>query len=306
MRYFRQTLLLWAASMIGWSCSEDIEPGFNDIETQSLQLTVSTGTITRAELVTGTTFDSGKAIGVALLVQGTGASYDNQGYSNVKYTSSGTGNGQTWAASPDIKLSSTLGQLYAYYPYSSSVTDVSYIPINLKTNEVDYMWAEETANTKNVSNKKPTVTLSMRHALTAIRCALKRGSYTGTGKVTAIEIKSDALGTSATWNAKTGKFTGVSGTSTGRSKTTNFNVANGATNVDFLMIPNGQSKTVTFKVTVDGQNYIVTSPDNVAFAAGTIYSYSLILEGHGITLNPVKLTDWSVQNSGSLTPDLDI
>ena len=95
MRYFLQTLLLWAASMIGWSWSEDIEPGFNDIEKQSLQLTVSTGTITRADLVTGDSFGSGKEIGVALLVQGTGASYDNQGYSNVKYTSSGTGVGQT-------------------------------------------------------------------------------------------------------------------------------------------------------------------------------------------------------------------
>ena len=171
-------------------CSNELD--INSIESEmgtgnsNLSINVVTENIESKGLVTETYLASGAAIGVTVL-NTSGGNYDGTAYSNIKFTSSGTSTSQTWAGASTVKLSATEGYCYAYYPYSSSATSITAIPVT--AGGTDYLYATRAS----VNDKSKTASLTMKHALSAIRFALKKGTYGGTGKVTAVSVTSSAL-----------------------------------------------------------------------------------------------------------------
>lgn len=219
-----------------------------------------------------------------------GGKYDNIAYNNIQFTSSGTGTSQTWSGGT-VKLSATNGYCYAYYPYSSSASTITAIPVT--AGGTDYMYASPVT----VNDKAKNASLTMKHALSAIRFALKRGTYTGTGKVTGVTVASSVLGSSGTLNATTGKLT-VSNKGTAVSQTASINLNNTVQNVDVVMVPSGSAGSITLSITIDGKIYSTTVA-STTIAQGSCYTYTITVNARNLSLSSVKVGDWGYSDSGS-------
>lgn len=219
-----------------------------------------------------------------------GGKYDNTAYNNIQFTSSGTGTSQTWSGGT-VKLSATNGYCYAYYPYSSSASTITAIPVT--AGGTDYMYASPVT----VNDKAKNASLTMKHALSAIRFALKRGTYTGTGKVTGVTVASSVLGSSGTLNATTGKLT-VSNKGTAVSQTASINLNNTVQNVDVVMVPSGSAGSITLSITIDGKIYSTTVA-STTIAQGSCYTYTITVNARNLSLSSVKVGDWGYSDSGS-------
>ena len=257
-----------------------------------LKINVITEQIESKGLVTDTYLPSGSAIGVTVL-NTSGTNYDGTAYSNIKFTSSGTGTSQTWSGASTVKLSATEGYCYAYYPYNSSASSITAIPVT--AGGTDYMYATK----QSVNDKSKTATLPMKHALSAIRFALKRGTYAGTGKVTAVSVSSSALGSSGTLNATTGAVTAAN-KGTAVSQSANLTLSTSAQNVDVVMVPSGTAGTITLSVTIDGKAYS-TTVSSTTIAQGSCYTYTLTVNAGALALSGVKVGAWGYNDNGAPT-----
>ena len=258
----------------------------------TLSINVITEQIESKGLVTDTYLPSGSAIGVTVL-NTSGTNYDGTAYSNIKFTSSGTGTSQTWSGASTVKLSATEGYCYAYYPYNSSASSITAIPVT--AGGTDYLYATK----QSVNDKSKTATLPMKHALAAIRFALKRGTYAGTGKVTAVSVASSALGSSGTLNATTGAVTAAN-KGTAVSQSASLTLSTTAQNVDVVMVPSGSAGTITLTVTIDGKAYS-TTVSSTTIAQGSCYTYTLTVNAGALALSGVKVGAWGYSSAGNPT-----
>ena len=117
-----------------------------------LELSYVGATETKAA-IDGTDFPEKGEIGLFLFKDELAETpYGKSGYTNVKYSyDSGK---KKWTASPSIKVGSTPGYLYGYYPYNSESTDVKEIPVVSSLNGNDVMYASQV---KNVTDKTYTI-----------------------------------------------------------------------------------------------------------------------------------------------------
>ena len=232
-------------------------------------------------------------IGVSV-TNSSGGAYDGTTYRNIPYTASGTGAGQSWSGST-IPLSMNQGTCYAYYPYNSGVTDITAVPVSTSGQD-DYMYA--TSVTVNAEAKE--ATLNMNHALSAVRFLLKRGSYAGTGKVTAVSVTSAGVGTSGKLNAKTGGLTGVSGKGTAIGVNTSITLSDVAKSVDVIVVPAGTSAELTLSVTIDGKAYssVISS---ASILQSRCHKYTLTVNQGELALSSVKVGNWGYSSAGSPT-----
>lgn len=230
-------------------------------------------------------------IGITVL-NSSGGAYDGTGYQNIKFKANGTGPSQTWTGDETIYLSATQGYCYGYYPYSSSVSDISSVSVST-ANQVDYMYAVATP----VDIAKREATLNMKHALSAIRFALKRGSYTGTGTVSNVSVSSSGLGTTASLNAMTGKLSGVTGLGSVIGVNANLVINEVAKNIDVIVVPSGTSAAVTLSVDIDGKTYR-TSVGATELAQGACYTYTLLVNAGELSLSGIKVGDWGYSSIG--------
>ena len=87
-------------SLLLASCSNELEMPKNQlgVDRTPLQIAVNENPLTKATgQISGTSLAGGAEIGV-FVTASDGASYDAKDYNNIKYTATGTGVGQTWAA----------------------------------------------------------------------------------------------------------------------------------------------------------------------------------------------------------------
>ena len=160
-----------AILLMAISCSEELEISDNQSwggGNSALSISVLTENISSKGLVTGGYLDNGASIGVTV-TSTSGGNYDNTAYNNIQFTSSGTSTSQKWSGGT-VKLSATDGYCYAYYPYSSSASSITAIPVT--AGGTDYLYATRAS----VNDKSQTASLTMKHALSAIRFVLKRGT----------------------------------------------------------------------------------------------------------------------------------
>jgi len=260
-----------------------------------LQLNVKTASIETRGLIESATLPDGEAHTIGLtLVDAGEVTYDGRTYNNIKSTPSTVDGKQTWAMASDIYLSSTTGTLYGYYPYSSSVTNIEQIPVT--AGETDYMYATPV---NNLDDGKYTASVTMNHALAAIRLNIVRGTYTGTGSVTAVSVKGDNIATSGKLNAKTGTLSGQTGAGTAITYSTAFTLSTTAKQIDQIIVPvTSSSAAPTFTATIDGKDYTAT-PATVTLAQGTVYEYTLTVNAKEISLSDVTVGDWGYNSSGN-------
>jgi len=151
-----------------------------------------------------------------------------------------------------------------------------------------------------VSEDKANVTVTLNHALANINLTLAKGSYVGTGNVTAISVKSDGIAPKGTFNAaqETPAYSAFQdgGTAIERAVTTTL----GGTATDIMVVPTGQSAAITFNVTVDGTVYTATSAA-VQLEMGSSYKYALTLNSTMMSVSKVSVTPWNNVNKGELT-----
>lgn len=281
------------------SCVDD-----NGIEGQNgtpLDISVATEAIASRGVIESASFPSASELGITLL-NGNGTAYDGKSYANIKATAAGTGNTQSWSLASKVLLSGTSGTLYAYYPYSSSVTDVADVPVSASSsNQTDYMYATPVTG---LHDGNPKASVTMRHALAAVRISLVKGTYTGAGQVTAVSVKGDGMATNASLNAKTGGLSSCTGMGTNVKVDKSMTLSATAQQADILFVP---VSTVTaspvFTVTIDGKDYSVTGTAT-KFEQNNLYTYTLTVNSKDISFSDVKIGEWSYNATGN--PVIDV
>ena len=248
-------------------------------------------------IITGTTLDDGSRIGLSLC-DVSGTTYQGITYENISYTASGSGSSQKWDTESPILVTNTPGTLYGYYPYSESVTDIRKINITADSNnQTDYLWATPVSN---ITKANADAAVVMNHALAAVRLSVSRGTYSGTGRVTAASISGADIATSAVLNARTGGLSSYKGYSTAISPAiTAFTLSQTASSIDILAIPCGNS-TVNLKVTltIDGNVYETSIPSAVD-KQGNMTECKISVNDGQVYVTSVNVTAWKQNAAGS-------
>ena len=90
-----------------------------------------------------------------------------------------TFNGASWNGGA-IALSSTLKNIYCYFPYSSSVNTHDNIPIDVAS-QTDYL-----AGTAIVGTSAANAEVKMKHILSLVRVTFKKNNYPGAGHIESV------------------------------------------------------------------------------------------------------------------------
>lgn len=289
------SLLLCAVTGIFTACTDETEHlGQQGGTPLSIQVGVNT-TQSRA-IVTGNSLADGSQIGVAV-VDGTGTGYQDQVYNNICYTGQTVDGVQQWVSTDNILLSGEEGTLYAYHPWSSAVTDLSSIAVNMdETDQKDWMVA---APVTDLSDAQSTAAVKMDHVLSNFKLAFYKGNYSGKGVVSAVKIRSNAFAVTGTLDAVAGGFTAYGSThelsrdfstTLGTDKTT-------AEACDVMVVPNNEAGAVTVSVTVDGMTYSSVTAA-LTLEKGISYNYIMQLTSSGLQITEVTLTDWQTTELG--------
>ena len=277
------------------ACSDETEspviPDENPLAVNVLTQEASRG------LVHGSFLPDAAEIGLSLYTA-EGAAY-RTGYENIKYTAAGTGDAQTWST-PDIPtLSSIEAKLVAYYPWADGI-GYNAVPVETST-QTDYMYSKWLTGLSNANNE---AYITMDHALTAVRLSLVNEGFTAGADVTALGVKSEALGTSATLDASTGKLTGIQGIGTEFIMPADFSVTAQATDTEILMVPDVDKTTgvTTLSATINGKKYAANINFTESYKQGYIYTYTLALKNTGLSVVNVSVTPWQegTQDNGDL------
>ena len=287
-----------AASLTAVSCSnEDAEMlEINNAHVKDLTIGTTIGWERGSRSIQkGVYLPEGSSIGVTV-TDTDGNKYDGIEYLNVKFTATGEEESQKWEGGK-ILLSSTEGKAAAYYPYSTGVTDITAVPVETGT-QTDYMysgWVE------GLSNAEATVNFSMKHALSAVGVNTVLGTYTGTGKVTAVSIASDGFGTEATMNIGTGALADVKNAGSSVSWSGEYTMTGEGNTTELMVVPNGlKEKGVAFTLTVDGKEYTASGTMSEEFKQGYIYSFTLTMNATELSVSSVTVDEWEVTDKGNV------
>ena len=225
-----------------------------EMGSNALDISVRNGMGTKA-VIEGTTLPSGSEIGLCVTDQ-SGVTYDGSNLKNVKYTASGEGESQKWNAVSDVLLSATVANVGSYYPYDESVYDITAIPIEATSAvQKDWMWGTPVSG---LDNKNTSATITMNHALAAVRLNIIKGSFAGTGNIDYVSIESSGAASSAVMNATTGELSDIKGAGYIFESTDEFTLSEGGTNVDFIVVPAGTEAPMDICVLVNGAEMIVS------------------------------------------------
>ena len=272
------------------------DPDTKDSCMQPLSLSVLAAADVSKSLITGTSLSSGTQIGVSVYGE-EGGRYDGITYSNIRFTADGNGNSQSWKPDDDIMLSSSKAVLYAYYPYSDKVTDISRIPVEATSgNQTDYMYADPVTG---INNHNPEAAVLLKHALAAVRISLTRGTYTGKGIITGISIAGNNMATSGILDGKNGNISSLNGTGTVISPYISpVTLSHDAVEFDMLAIPTGRQSSINIDITMDGEIFS-TETDALTLSQGRVAVIDISINNSSVTVVPVKVREWIPDISGS-------
>ena len=259
-----------------------------EMESNALDISVRNGMGTKA-VVEGTTLPSGSEIGLCVTDQ-TGVTYDGSNLKNVKYTASGEGESQKWNAVSDVLLSATVANVGSYYPYDESVYDITAIPIEATSDvQKDWMWGTPVSG---LDNKNTSATITMNHALAAVRLNIIKGSFAGTGNINYVSIESSGAASSAVMNATTGELSDIKGTGYIFESTDEFTLSEGGTKVDYIVVPAGTEAPMDICVLVNGAEMVATTA-GMTLEAGKLYEYTVSVGVEALQLNKINVTEWT-------------
>ena len=152
-----------------------------------LEITSVNATETKAA-IDGTSFPQTGEIGLFLFGNETATQDYGDGYKNIKYTYNQSR--ERWTASPSIKVGSTPGYLYGYYPYKADTQeqpiDVKAIPVSSSVNGDDVMYASRQDVITDMTAANTTIT--MNHALARVSITVIKKDYIGDAKLSQIKL----------------------------------------------------------------------------------------------------------------------
>lgn len=198
--------------------------------------------------------------------------------------------GKAWKGA-NIALSTTLKNVYCYFPYDSKASTHDNIPLDIETQN-DYLYG-----TSIVGTASATAEVKMKHALSLVRLAFEKNNYGGAGKVESV-----------TWNGihKTAKYNAISNiiTTTGAKGNYqaggNFIITNSQDPVviETIMLPVTTASGISITVRIDGEERIYQFPDSHKWEQGKAYTYTLTLKGgHNSPVDlekfPIDVAYWS-------------
>lgn len=282
-------IIIPAMAAVALSCCAIHEPDLHTGNRSEKQLIINSVEVAATKsLYTASRLEG--AFGAMLTGKGSTDSYDGLDYTNVRFISDGNS-----ACRPDseILLSTTEGTLYSYYPYSEAVDDLRKIPVSVNGNiQTDYMYGTPVTR---LDNSNASTVITMNHALAAIRLTIVKGTYSGKGVISKVSVNGESLATEAYLDATTGKLSGFKGM--GSEICTSINtspdetLSESGTEKHFMIIPTGESKPITFTVTIDGVDFTATAPE-IDLAEGTVTSYSVTVNSRDFNLSKGYITPW--------------
>lgn len=257
-------------------------------------------------------FPNGAAIGLFVTDGSLGGNYNGiSDNANVRSTF----NGSVWTQSPAVYLSSANATVYAYYPYSSSNTNGTAIPVE-HASQVDYLYGTHSTGQSAVNSSNPNVNLTMHHALTLLQFKMNRSNYTGAGVVTKIEI-ANASGKTCIFSSGTLNITtGTIAKTTGQNRSASLENTSGlytipsfssdteSPNLRLMLLPVASTPAagdIQMFFTIDGKVYTWNVPATTAWNSGTKNTYTITLTGTNLIVDNVTITDWTNGTNGSAT-----
>ena len=273
------------------SCSNDDEAV--NSHSAGLNVKVALNNPGSRALITDDYFADGTEIGI-FMTETDGSAYDDQttGYTNVSYSSTGTGASQTWTATDGaIMLSATNGKAIAYYPWNEDNDDMTAIPLETAS-QTDYMYS----NSQTVNNEDTDAVFVMSHALTAVRVKIINDSYSGAGKVTQISITSTNFATAGTMDITDGTVSYTSGT---EGIGVSLPVADGSKTVagapytnEYMLVPTGTNGEMEINVWMDGKLFSNKLNLTAAALSGYIYTIELSAKNNSMGVSKVTIAPW--------------
>lgn len=256
------------------------------------------GTIEQQTKASGTSWDSGDAIGVYMKATGTNISASSN--ENIKYTT--PGDGVFSAATTGIELPSDKSgvDFVAYYPYQTTITNYTY-PINVSDQsdltKIDLLYSDNATNMDN-----PAVDLNFRHKLSQLVLNITAGE--GVSSLSGLSLSVSGLTTDGSFGLADAAIT------LGTTKATLTPVVSVTTSaiVNAILIPGDNLNNGKLTFTLNGKIYEWT-PDTQVLESGKKYTYPVQLTTTGVViLNPSgTIEDWTEGNTGGsdiiLTPN---
>ena len=298
---FMASAVAAVALLTGCSTENDFENGKDGLASLELSSVSSSDMLTRA-VIDGEDFPTDKGnIGLFLYADDKASQPYGDGYENVQYFYNSTK--AKWTASPSIKVGSTPGYLYGYYPYNAANTDVKAIPVTSSVNGDDVMYAskqEQPITDLTAAN----TSIKMNHALARVAIKVINNGYTGEAKLSEIKFADAKTSLSGSLDATTGAISGTTRADvTLTVPSDNQTITSDGTTYECLLVPSEKDETkqkVALTLTIDGKDKTLTLSDNngVIFKQGVKSTVTITLSNTGIALKSVSINDWNVVEVG--------
>ena len=312
MKTHRLILSAAAACALLAACDRLPEPEITPVDDRApLKLKVTSIQTPTKGTILSTGMPDGSCLGIAVMESGK-TTYDGGSYLNVPYRASSSDGIQVWNPVQDpILLSNTTGYGYAYYPYSEEINTLESIPVHATSDhQIDYLISNKIYG---LQKNNPNANVTMYHAISAVRLAVKRGTYEGEGVITSASIKGDALAGYAVLNAMTGTLSSIDDIGLKITpKMDPVTVTSDVQWIDILAVPSGQSSTVDIELCIDGKTTKLTtkafalsqgylSRVNITVDKGSAYVTSTDVDEwtHDKVSNRIELQDHTITLGGT-------
>ena len=292
-------------------CSKQSEtdpkvPENGDGQFQSLELaSVRESEFQSKAVVDGELFPQDGHIGLFLFADAAASQTYGEGYENVDY-SYNSQKGK-WTASPSIKVGSTPGYLYGYYPYKAGTQQQ---PVNIKAIQVassfngdDVMYA--TPQDPITAQTAGNVSVTMKHALARVTVIVTNKGYTGDAKLQSIKFAGAEIAESGTLNAVDGTITAAKAQAvTLTVPEASQAIATGSGSVyECLLVPSAvkegrQDVALTLKIDGQEKSANLTGDNGVIFGSGVKSRIVINLSNSGISVAGLSINDWQTVEVG--------
>ncbi len=284
-----------AATLMAGCAKSPIEEVKPSEQLVDLELASVSSNETKAA-IDGTDFPQTGEIGLFLFKDETATKAYGTGYENVRYAYNS--DKKKWTASPSIKVGSTPGYLYGYYPYSGTATNVKAIPVSSSLNGDDVMYASPQAEA--ITDKTAANTaITMNHALARVAITVINKGYTGGAKLSQIKFEGAKIAGTGTLDATGGSITATKADDVTLSiPEAAQTITKEGTVYKCLLVPSGEDESkqsVTLTLTIDGVAKTATLSGNdngVIIAQGTKSNITITLSNSGISVSSVSIEDW--------------
>ncbi|HML65220.1 MAG TPA: fimbrillin family protein [Dysgonomonas sp.] len=289
-----------------YSCNNDDDTTANPVQGRTAELRVETEIFAsqpslRSTKTTLSSFTEGSVLSLFVTSGTLGNNYPQGPYNNVKAElKSGK-----WKLNPIVKLGEDPATVFAFYPYTENLGNGAGEIFVQHTDQVDYMYGTHTTGQSEINKHNTSVRLSMKHALSLLEFKLHKEYYTGTGKLTKIEVRNAKMTdmySRGTINLETGVVTGyygrhepaVIGNEEGLLIIPDVPDMDISKYQQLMVLPstNRSLGNIVVDFHIDGGVYTWKVPEGYTWEAGYKYTYDIALNGATLDVTNIEIVDW--------------